>query len=349
MLAPIGEATWGEEDLLRLALRSHAAWPGFAAELERATGAKVELLQRGALHVALDRDEAAELRRRFEMMEELGLEAEWLRPADARRVEPELSPRIAGAVSAPHEAAADPLAMVGALRVAAERAGAEVVQGAEVVGALVEDAAISGVRTADGREHTADRTVVAAGAWSGEAEWLPPEARPPVRPVKGEILTLRVRRGAPPIGRVIASERVYLVPRADGRLIVGATVEERGFDTAVTAGGVLELLREAYRTVPEIAELELVDAVAGLRPGTPDNAPIVGLGALEGLFLATGHYRNGVLLAPVTAEAVVALLTDEEPAPELASADPARFVASASAPDIDVGSQVGVRERGIVP
>jgi glycine oxidase len=275
--------------------------------------------------VALDADEAGELRRRFALMEELGLEAEWLRPADARQAEPELTPRLAGAVSAPHEAAADPPALVGALRLAAERAAAEVVQGAEVVEALLEDAAVRGVRTADGREHVADRVVLAAGAWSGEAGWLPPEARPPVRPVKGEIITLRARRGAPPIQRVVVSERVYLVPRADGRLVVGATVEERGFDTTVTAGGVLELLREAYRAIPEIAELESVDAVAGLRPGTPDNLPIIGHGAIDGLIVATGHYRNGILLAPVTAEAVVALLTRGELAPELAAADPARF------------------------
>jgi glycine oxidase len=153
--------------------------------------------------------------------------------------------------------------------------------------------------------------VLAAGAWSGSAEWLPEHARPPVRPVKGEVVELRTREGqALPAGRILASERVYLVPREDGRLIVGATVEERGYDTKVTAGGVLELLREAYRLLPEIAEMELVDAVAGLRPGTPDNLPLIGPGEVEGLVLATGHYRNGILLAPLTANAVASLLAD---------------------------------------
>ena len=123
-----------------------------------------------------------------------------------------------------------------------------------------------------------------------------------MRPVKGQILELRGRDGAAPCERIVASERVYLVPRADGRLIVGATVEERGFDTAVTAGGVHELLREAYRLLPDVAEMELVDAMAGLRPGTPDNLPLIGPGAIDGLLLATGHYRNGILLAPLTAE-----------------------------------------------
>ena len=130
-----------------------------------------------------------------------------------------------------------------------------------------------------------------------------------MRPVKGQILELRAPATASrACERIVASERVYLVPRADGRLIVGATVEERGFDTAVTAGGVHELLREAYRLLPDVAELELVEATAGLRPGTPDNLPLVGPGALEGLVLATGHYRNGILLAPLTAARVVEAL-----------------------------------------
>jgi glycine oxidase len=312
MLAPVGEATWGEEALLRLALRSHRAWAGFAAELAEASGRGIDFLERGAMHVALDADEAAELRRRFELMQELDLEAEWLRPADARAAEPELTPRLAGAVSAPHEAAVDPRALIASLRAATEGAGVEVIEGAEVTDALITGSAINGLVTADGREHLAERVVLAAGAWSGAARWLPREARPPVRPVKGEILTLRARGGAAPIERMVVSERIYLVPRADGRLIAGATVEERGFDTSVTAGGVLELLREAYRAVPEIAELELVDAVAGLRPGSPANFPLIGPGALDGLILATGHYRNGILLAPITAETVVALLTGNE-------------------------------------
>jgi len=334
MLAPVGEATWGEEGLLRLALRSHRAWPGFASELAEACGHDIDYLERGALHVALDADEAAELRRRFELMGELGLEAEWLRPGEARDAEPELTPRLAGAVSAPHETAADPRALVNALRVAAERAGAEIIEGAEVVEALIDGISISGVRGSDGRDHLAHRVVLAAGAWSGEAGWLPVEARPPVRPVKGEILTLRARRGATTIERVVVSERVYLVPRADGRLVVGATVEERGFDTAVTAGGVLELLREAYRAVPEVAELELVETVAGLRPGTPDNAPLIGPGALDGLILATGHYRNGILLAPLTADAVAAILADEELPSELTVADPGRFAESGESREV---------------
>ena len=325
MLAPVGEATWGEDRLLEAAVASHSAWPAFAEDLAAASGLDTGFIPGGSLHVALDRDEATELRRRFELMESLALDAEWLGPRECRRLEPGLHPGIHGGVHAPHEAGVDPGALVAALRVACERAGAEVATGAEVTGAIVDGDRISGVETADGSRHGAGATVLAAGAWSGTADWLPAAARPPVRPVKGQILTLRATDGSPPADRIVVTERVYMVPRADGRLVAGATVEELGFDTRVTAGGVHELLREAYRALPDVAELELERAVAGLRPGTPDNAPVVGPGELEGLLLATGHFRNGILLAPLTATGVTAMLCGEEPPPELAVADPARF------------------------
>jgi glycine oxidase len=220
-----------------------------------------------------------------------------------------------------------PRALTAALLGALEAEGTEVRAGAEVTDALIENGRLRGVRTASGAEVLADRVVLAAGCWSGSAEWLPPEARPPVRPVKGQILELRGPANEPVCERIVASERVYLVPRADGRMIVGATVEERGFDLTVTAGGVHELLREAYRLLPDVAELELVEASAGLRPGTPDNLPLVGPGVLEGLVLATGHYRNGVLLAPLTADAVAAVLTGQGVPDSLRAASPARFAA----------------------
>jgi glycine oxidase len=180
-----------------------------------------------------------------------------------------------------------------------------------VVEAVFEGERLEGLRTRD-RELLAETVVLASGAWSGAADWLPEHARPPVRPVKGQVLELRRRDGEPPTRHILASERVYLVPRSDGRLIVGATVEEMGFDTAVTAGGVHELLREAYRLLPDVAEMELLDAVAGLRPGTPDNLPLVGPGAIDGLVLATGHFRNGILLAPLAAQTVADLSSKVE-------------------------------------
>ena len=323
MLAPVGEASWGEERLLRANLASAAAWPAFAVELGERSGKEVGYRPRGALHVALDRDEAEELRRRHELQVSLGLDAEWMRPTGCRRLEPGLATSVAGGIHAPDEAEADPRVIVAALAEAFAAAGGELITGDEPVGAIMGGERIDGVRTRSGRELRAGSVVLASGAWSGEADWLPAEARPPVRPVKGQILVLR---GAEPVcERIVASRWVYMVPRPDGRLVVGATVEERGFDTAVTAGGVHELLREAYRLLPEVAELEIEEMTAGLRPGSPDNAPIVGAGRLDGLVLATGHYRNGILLAPLTADAVLAHLTGGAVPEAAAGLAPERF------------------------
>jgi glycine oxidase len=309
MLAPVGELSFGEPELAEMTLAAARLYPEFVAALESETGIGTGYERLGALHVALDRDEAAQLRRVHELQRSLDLDAEWLAPRACRELEPGLAPSFNGGVHASGEAAIDPRRLTAALLAALGSAGAEVRGGAKVVDGVFEGERLRGVWTAGGEELHADAVVLAAGAWSGAATWLPENARPSVRPVKGEVLELRAREGAaPPARHIVASERVYLVPRADGRLIVGATVEERGFDTAVTAGGVLELLREAYRLLPEVAEMELVGVSAGLRPGTPDNLPLIGPGAVDGLLLATGHFRNGILLAPLTAEAIAAQL-----------------------------------------
>ena len=312
MLAPISETTWGEDRLLDLGLASHRLWPRFAAELAAASGREVGYIELGTLHIALDADEAADLRRRFDLMRSHGLSAEWLSPSACRELEPGLARGGRGGVHAPHEAAVDPRETIAALVPALEAAGGRI-EIAEVAGAILEGGRLVGVRTREGAARRARAVVLAAGSWSA-AEWLPAEARPPIRPVKGQILTLAGSPAHPVCGRIVGGERCYSVPRPDGRLIVGATVEELGFDTRVTAGGVHELLREAYRTLPEIAELELVEAIAGLRPATPDNVPLIGPGAIEGLILATGHFRNGILLAPLTAERIVSILTGDREA-----------------------------------
>ena len=322
MLAPIGELAFGEPELLRMTIAAAEIYPDFVVELEAASELSSGYARHGALHIALDRDEAAELRRVHDLQRSLGLGAEWLPPRRCRELEPGLTPSFNGGVHAPKEAAIDPRRMTAALLAALASEGVEVRSGTDVVAAILDSERLQGVRTSSGEELLAGNVVLATGAWAGAESWLPESARPPVRPVKGEILELRSPDGAPPCERIVASERVYLVPRPDDRLIVGATTEERGFDATVTAGGVHELLREAHRLLPDVAEMELVETMAGLRPGTPDNLPLIGPGEIEGLVLACGHYRNGILLAPLTGEAVAGLLAGE-PLPEsLAAAHP---------------------------
>jgi glycine oxidase len=328
MLAPVGELTFGEPELLELTLAAARLYPEFVAELEAATGESTGYERLGALHIALDRDEAAQLRRVHDLQRSLDLEAEWLSPRRCRELEPGLTPAFSGGVLAADEAAIDPRALIRALIGGLRAAGGELRAGADVVDGVFEGERLAGVRTTAGEELRAGAVVLASGAWSGRTEWLPPQVRPAVRPVKGQGLELRAgARGASdaPCERILASERVYLVPRPDGRLIVGATTEEQGFDTTVLAGGVHELLREAYRLLPEVAEMELVDSIAGLRPGTPDNLPLIGPGAIPGLLLATGHYRNGILLAPLTADAIAAHLAGDPTADSVTASDPGRL------------------------
>jgi glycine oxidase len=310
MLAPVTEAEFGEEALLRLNLAALERWPEFAQEL----AAEVFYRRSGALVVAADRDDSEELLRLHGFQRSLGLDAEWLTPSQARRVEPGLSPRCAGAILAPHDQHVDPAAVMRAL----EGQGLELLAG-DAVAAVDE----GGVRTCSGRAISAGAVVIAAGCWSGGGiEGLP---KLPVRPVKGQILALRRPAARPLVDRVVRTPRCYILDRGDGRVVIGATVEERGFDTAVTADGVYRLLEAAWEVLPDAGELELEGARAGLRPGTPDNAPLIGRAGPDNVIWATGHYRNGVLLAPITAEAVTELLTGGEPSAELAPFSPARF------------------------
>jgi glycine oxidase len=333
MLAPVTEASFGEERLLTLGLEARSRWPAFAAELEELTALPTGYRDSGALVVAADRDDTEELRRLHAFQVELGLDAEWLGPREARRREPGLSPRIGGAIHAPQDGHVDPGAVVRALVAALGAAGGELRNGLEVTGVDTVGGRVSGVEVAsvdgddDAREAIAASTVlIAAGAWSAEGGLATEASAPPVRPVKGQLLELRVRRGyRPPARHIVRSPRCYLVTRDDGRVVLGATQEEQGFDTAVTADGVFRLIEAAREVLPDVGELELVRARAGLRPGTPDNSPTVGRGDLEGLVWATGHHRNGVMLAPITGHGVAELLIGGELPPALAPFDPGRF------------------------
>ncbi len=312
MLAPVSEVEFGEAGrrVLDLGLRSARMWPEFAAELAREAGVEVGLRQSGTLVLARDEDEARALERQLVLRESLGLRATRLRASAARELEPALAPTLRLALEAPDDHSVDPRLVLVALRRVCERSGVLVRERAPVAHVELDgsDELIAGVVLATGEHVSAERVVVAAGAWSGEIAGLPEHARVPVRPVKGQILRLRDPAGPGLLERVVRFEGGYLVPRGDGRYVLGATVEERGFEERPTVGGVYELLRDARELVPGVLELQIEELSVGFRPSTPDNTPVIGPGAVEGLVWATGHHRNGILLAPLTAELVAEAL-----------------------------------------
>jgi glycine oxidase len=316
MLAAACEAEPGEEDLVALGRDSQARWPAFAAELLGASGVDVELRTEGTILLALTADDQATLTHHLEFQRKLGLPLDWLSPAATRAKEPHLAGKIAGAIFSPQDHQVDNRKLVAALRIAAEAAGATIHEHQPVKEIAAQGGRATGVVLADGTTVAADRVVLAAGAWSRGIAGLPPDRRPPVRPVKGQMLALRMDADAPLLNHVLWPPGAYLVPRRDGRLIIGATVEEKGFDETVTAGGVLTLLEAAWRAIPAIEELPIDEIWVGHRPGSRDDAPILGRAPLDNLFYATGHHRNGILLAPVTADAMAKLILDDvvEPA-----------------------------------
>ncbi|MFG1701790.1 FAD-dependent oxidoreductase [Nonomuraea sp. M3C6] len=329
MLAPVSEVTYTEAPLLRLGVASLRRWPSFAAELAADAGfgaddvlgegfgigeaarAGLDLRAEGTLDVAFGADDLAALDELAAFMDKLALPVERLTGRECRRLEPMLAPSVRGGLLAPGDAWVDPRRVTAALLAALDRLGVPLVR-ARATELLRDGGRVVGVRLApsgdrDARaagdvpsEMRADQVILAAGVWSAEL------ADVPVRPVKGQIMRLRSAR--PLLTRCVRGTvhgaSVYLVPRGDGELVVGATQEEMGFDTRVTAGGLYELLRDARELVPGVTELEVADVVAGLRPGTPDNLPLIGPSGTPGLTLATGHYRGGVLLAPLTAALV---------------------------------------------
>lgn len=323
MLAPVTEVHYGEERLLRLNLASHALLPRFVDELEADSGRSVGYRRCGTLLVARDNDDNAALNELFAFQQRLGLQVERLRSAEARSREPALAPSVRGGILVEGDHQIDNRALVDALAVACEQRGVRVVK-RRVAEVAVEAGAVAGARLEDGALVEVANVVVAAGARSGEIGGL---GTLPIRPVKGQLLHLRARDAKPLLSHNVRGLDVYLVPRSDGRLVVGATVEEQGFDTTVTAGAVRDLLERAYELVPGVTELELVEATVGHRPGSPDNAPLIGRWEPDGCLVATGHYRNGILLLPVTSTAIEALLTGAEPPEEVAGFEPDRFAA----------------------
>ena len=338
MLAAHVEAEPGEERLLPLLLESRAMWAEFGRDLEAASGLAVDYRDEGTLVVALDRDDTERLKFSYDYHRSMGLEMEWLSGAEARRLEPHLASGVAAGVFSPLDHQVDNRKAVVALKAAFVKAGGALREHAEVEEILVEGGAVRGVLVG-GERVEAEAVVIAAGAWSRNLKGLPDHLRPPVRPVKGQMLSLVMPADAPLLRHVVWGPGTCLVPRKNGRLFVGATVEEMSFDTNMTAGGVYDLLRRAWETLPGIYDLPIDEMWAGLRPTSRDDAPLLGpvsgpltgagevVGEAAGLIMATGHHRNGILLAPITARAISHYILTGELGEDIKPFAPTRFAA----------------------
>jgi glycine oxidase len=332
MLAPVSEVRYGEEPLLALGLESLRRYPAFVRELEQVTGQLVGLRQEGTLIAATDSGDRALLVELHAFQISLGLDARLLTSGECREVEPALSPDVRCGLLAASDHSVDNRRLSAALLSAAASAGATVVRD-RISSVEVDGRTVDGVTLDSGGRIHATSIVLAAGPWSGTIPGVPDIACPPVRPVKGEIIRLRARAGSALPGHsvrgLVNGHEIYLVPRTDGELVVGATVEEAGFDTTVRAGAVRELLRDARAVVPGVDELELVETTAALRPGSPDNRPIIGPTVVDGLHAACGHHRNGVLLTPITADLITSLVCgDDADAQLLELVAPNRFASA---------------------
>jgi glycine oxidase len=305
MLAPITELHYTESALLRLNLDSLARFPSFVAELGDATGLATGYQECGTIEVAWDGADLQALRDLHHFGASLGLASHLLTTRELRSLEPSLAIGLPGGLLAEHDHQVDPRLLHAAQLQAALNLGVRVHrQNARVD---VRDGRARGVMLDDGTTLSGGTVVLAAGAWAGAIDAVP------VRPVKGQTLRLRLR-GAPRLARVVRAmvqgSPVYIVPRVDGRFVIGASSEEVGFDRASRAGAVYELLRDAQAIVPELGEAELEEVCTAFRPGSADNAPLIGASSVDGLLHATGHYRNGILLTPVTADAIAEMIAE---------------------------------------
>ena len=318
MLAPHAEVHFEERELLQLGVQSCRMYPEWVAELETDSQMSAGYRAEGTLIVGVDRDDARELEHLYESQKLLDLKVEWITGIEAREIEQLLSPKITAAIWSKDDHQVDNRAMVQALIEAFRRADGRLHEETPVDKIEIVNGKAEGIWV-KGNLEEADVIVLAAGCWSSDINGLPKAVQPPVRPVKGQMLALQMEEGIV-LEKVIRAPRakyptdVYLVPKDDGRLVIGATSEEMGFDTRLTAGGLFELLRGTWEAVPGIYDLPVIETWAGLRPGSRDNAPILGETGVENLIMATGHYRNGILLTPITARDIASLiLTGETP------------------------------------
>ncbi len=327
MLAPYAEALDDDPAFEALCVASLAAYPAFVEALRACGGVDARLRLDGIVTASFDPKADARSRARVARLRERGVGARSLDAREARALEPALGPSVVGASLSDGEGSVDNRRLGRALRAACEALGVRIDAGARDLALEADARRVLGVRTATGFLG-ADVVVNALGAWAGDLPGVPPGARVPVAPVKGQMLALAVPRGF--VRRVSWVPGAYLVPRDDGRLLVGASVERNGFDVRVTARAMRDLLDAALAAMPALADFALAETWAGLRPGTPDGSPYLGATSVAGYYVAGGHYRNGILLTPITATAIADVVLGIA-RPDLAPFSPARAMGALAA------------------
>jgi glycine oxidase len=312
MLAPQIEAEPGEEQLLPLLLAARDAWPAFVEELQDYSGIYLGYRREGTLMLAADTDQYRVIRRHYDYLNNtLHLPMEWLEENTLKVLEPRLSPNIVGGFKSPLDHQVDARLVIKALVKACEAAGVHLLSNTLASELMVTKNTVTGIRALL-EPILSDAVILCGGAWTRLLRYLPPSIKSLIRPVKGQMLTLRMEEDDPLLSHVVWGEKIYLVPKADGRLLLGATVEDVGFNEGVTAGGMFHLLEHAEELLPGINELKFIDSWASFRPGSLDDAPIVGKTSLENLYILGGHYRNGVLLAPLTGSLAPTILNSPD-------------------------------------
>ncbi len=300
LLAPQAELGFEEIELFNLCRKSLELYPMFLAELSKDSGVYIEVERTGTLFAGFDRDDAEFFKRLFDFRKEVGLPVQWLTGSEAREIEPLLSPKCSCGVWIPEDAQVNNRVMIEALKIAFEKCGGQLYEEHIVEKINIENGKVVGAHFHD-IDVEYDVVIVAAGSWSKQIEGIPDNILPPVRPVKGQTINLKMNDECMLTHSIRGYGNTYLVPKSDGRLTIGGTVEEMGFDNKPTAGAIKQLLEDAWEIIPSIYDLEIESIDVGLRPGSRDNYPIIGDSEIEGLFFATGHFRNGILLTPVTA------------------------------------------------
>jgi glycine oxidase len=319
ILSPAPEAP-GMIPIVPLAKASMGLYPGFVANVEEISGQSVGFRPFGTMDALFSRDATRDLSTLIALHHGLGLRAEPLRPEEARELEPALSPEVEAAALRPEEASIDNRALTRAVLRAAQMSGAEIFPDHDVEAIWREKGRCAGLRLRD-ENVSAKWTIIAAGCFSANIEGV--AAYAPVRPAKGQMVSMRADELK--IERVLWSEKVYLVPRNDGRILAGASVEYVGFDKHVTAGAVEKILSDAIELVPGLAKARIEETWAGLRPDSPDHLPILGPTDLDGLLMATGHFRSGVMLTPVTARLMREWITQQWVSVDWERFSPMRF------------------------